>query len=80
MEHLNALPAGTRLGEYEIETVLGAGGFGITYRAYDTNLNKVVALKEYLPRDFATRTNTRTVDADLQRPTGLTMSGGWSDL
>ena len=61
MEHLNALPAGTRLGEYEIETVLGAGGFGITYRAYDTNLNKVVALKEYLPRDFAMRTNTRTV-------------------
>lgn len=61
MEHLNALPAGTRLGEYEIESVLGSGGFGITYRAYDTHLNTVVAIKEYLPRDFATRTNTRTV-------------------
>ena len=61
MEHLNALPAGTRLGEYEIEGMLGEGGFGITYRTYDANLNKVVAIKEYLPRDIATRTNTRTV-------------------
>ena len=62
MEHLNALPVGTRLGEYEIEAVLGAGGFGITYRTVDVTLNKVVAIKEYLPRDFATRTNTRTVE------------------
>ena len=61
MEHLNALPAGTRLGEYEIESVLGAGGFGITYRAYDANLKKIVALKEYLPSEIATRTHTRTV-------------------
>ena len=61
MEHLNALPAGTRLGEYEVVDVLGAGGFGITYRAWDTTLQKYVACKEYLPRDFATRTNTRTV-------------------
>ena len=61
MEHVNALPAGTRLGEYGIEAVLGTGGFGITYRAYDTNLKKVVALKEYLPSEIATRTNTRTV-------------------
>ena len=61
MEHLNALPTGTRLGEYEIEAVLGAGGFGITYRAQDVNLGKIVAIKEYLPRDFAMRTNTRTV-------------------
>ena len=35
MEHLNALPAGTRLGEYEVADVLGAGGFGITYRAWE---------------------------------------------
>ena len=61
MEHLNALPVGTRLGEYKIETVLGSGGFGITYRAYDTHLNTVAAIKEYLPRAFAMRTTTRTV-------------------
>ena len=61
MEHVNALPAGTRLAEYEVVEVLGAGSFGITYRAWDTTLEKYVAIKEYLPRDFATRTNTRTV-------------------
>lgn len=61
MEHVNALPAGTRLAEYEVVDVLGTGGFGITYRAWDTTLEKYVAIKEYLPRDFATRTNTRTV-------------------
>lgn len=61
MEHVNALPAGTRIAEYELVEVLGAGGFGLTYRAWDTTLHKYVAVKEYLPRDFATRTNTRTV-------------------
>ena len=61
MEHLNALPAGTRIAEYELVEVLGAGGFGLTYRAWDTALEKYIAIKEYLPRDFATRTNTRTV-------------------
>ena len=61
MDHINALPAGTRLQEYTVREVLGAGGFGITYRANDTNLNKVVAIKEYLPSEFATRTNNGTV-------------------
>ena len=61
MEHVNALPTGTRLGEYEIHNVLGQGGFGITYLANDTHLAKRVALKEYLPRDFATRTTGSTV-------------------
>ena len=61
MEHLNALGAGTRLQEYEIRTVLGQGGFGITYLAFDTSLNIDVALKEYLPRDFAIRAAGSTV-------------------
>ncbi len=55
MEYINALPTGTRLEEYEIRDVLGHGGFGVTYLADDTHLDKPVALKEYLPRDFATR-------------------------
>jgi serine/threonine protein kinase len=51
----NALPMQTMLHEYRIEAVLGAGGFGITYRARDVNLEKDVALKEYLPGDLAMR-------------------------
>lgn len=61
MEQGNVLPVGTRLGEYEILEVLGRGGFGITYRAHDPNLNKVVAIKEYLPGEFAMRTARSTV-------------------
>ena len=61
MDHIHALPSGTLLEEYRLHSVLGAGGFGITYRAEDTHLNKVVAIKEYLPSEFATRTGTRTV-------------------
>ena len=60
-DHHNALPAGYRLGEYEIQTVLGSGGFGITYKARDCNLGKSVAIKEYLPADFAVRDGRTTV-------------------
>lgn len=49
------LPIGTRIGSYEIQNVLGEGGFGITYGAYDHVLNQTVAIKEYLPRDIACR-------------------------
>lgn len=43
------LPAGTRINQFEIVRTLGDGGFGITYLALDTALNKEVALKEYFP-------------------------------
>lgn len=51
----NALPLGTTLAEYRLESVLGAGGFGMTYLARDANLDKLVAIKEYLPADLALR-------------------------
>jgi serine/threonine protein kinase len=51
----NALAMQSMLLEYRIEQVLGAGGFGITYRARDTNLDKDVAIKEYLPGELAMR-------------------------
>ena len=60
-DHVHALPPGTRFEEYRLDMVLGAGGFGITYRAYDGNLDKYVAIKEYLPSEFAARTEASTV-------------------
>ena len=58
---LNALPQGYRLQEYELVRVLGFGGFGMTYLGFDHNLDKPVAIKEYLPSDIATRTAARSV-------------------
>ena len=40
-----ALSAGTRLGSYEIVSALGSGGMGDVYRAYDTKLQRTVAIK-----------------------------------
>ena len=47
-----ALDAGTRLGPYEILAPIGAGGMGEVYRAQDTRLNRVVAIK-VMPPHFA---------------------------
>jgi serine/threonine protein kinase len=52
---MNALPPGTRFGEFEIVRVLGIGGFGIVYLARDHSLERDVALKEYMPASLATR-------------------------
>ena len=51
----DALPSGTRLGEFEIREVIGVGGFGIVYRAWDDALQRDVALKEYMPVSLAGR-------------------------
>jgi len=50
-----SLQPGTRIGDYEILGELGAGSFGITYKAWDHRLQTYVALKEYLPLEFAVR-------------------------
>ena len=46
------LPAGTKLGPYEIQMPLGAGGMGEVYRARDQRLNRDVAIK-ILPASFS---------------------------
>jgi TPR repeat protein len=63
IEHRSALGPGYRLHEYQIESVLGHGGFGITYLATDTHLHKKVAIKEFLPNDVAIRIDGSTVAA-----------------
>ena len=58
MTNLIALQNGTELvGDYRIERVLGAGGFGITYLADEIALARSVTIKEYFPADFAARTD-----------------------
>ena len=52
---LLALPKGTRFGELEILGTLGVGGFGIVYLARDHSLERDVAIKEYMPSQFAQR-------------------------
>ena len=62
------LPAGYVLGEFRITGVLGSGGFGITYLADDTSLDRKVVIKENLPIQVAFR--------DTYRMTVLPRDGG----
>lgn len=57
---MNCLKIGSKLqnGKYEIVKVLGQGGFGITYLAVHTFLDKKVAIKEFFPKNFCDRDET----------------------
>ena len=50
-----ALPPQTYIGNFRILKVLGQGGFGITYVAWDANLQRTVVLKECFPVDLCRR-------------------------
>lgn len=60
--HLDALAPGTMLGEFEVQSLLAIGGFGMVYRGYDHTLHRQVAIKEYMP------------SALVGRPAGLALS------
>ena len=62
----SALPRGMRLGEFELRHVLGVGGFGIVYLAFDHALEREVAVKEYLPATLVGRTATLHVSLRSQ--------------
>lgn len=55
------------LDEYRIDAILGAGGFGVTYKALDTHLENWVAIKEYFPVEWSFRdSNGITVHPNTQ--------------
>ncbi|MDR2089219.1 MAG: protein kinase [Clostridiales Family XIII bacterium] len=56
-QYPTALPEGSLLaGQYVVGRVLGQGGFGITYVAFDNKLLRKFAIKEYMPESICTRT------------------------
>lgn len=60
---LHYLKQNTELnGRYEIKSILGEGGFGITYYGVDSLFGKSVAIKEYFPQGLVTRNNELTND------------------
>ncbi|MBS0508168.1 MAG: serine/threonine protein kinase [Proteobacteria bacterium] len=56
-----ALPPGTRLAEFEVLSLLGVGGFGMVYQAFDHQLQRFVAIKEYLPAALAGRADGQSL-------------------
>ena len=61
--NINALRKGVLLnGRYIVEDVLGMGGFGITYKGFDQILQIPIAIKEYFPREFVSRSQSARGD------------------
>ena len=69
------LPDGTRLAEFEIVKLIGEGGSGIVYLAYDHCLDRHVAIKEYMPSSMASRSRTLHVSARSKDQTTVFKAG-----
>ncbi len=63
----DCLAIGTRLNDFEITGVLGEGGFGIVYLAFDHSLQRTVAIKEYMPGTLAGRAADGSVTVRAER-------------
>jgi hypothetical protein len=64
----HTLPEGTRIGGLEITGLIGEGGFGIVYLAYDSSLQREIAVKEYMPSSLASRaTGSQDVTVKSER-------------
>lgn len=68
------LNPGTTLqgGKFRIIKVLGQGGFGITYLAENTFLQRRFAIKEFFPKDFCSRTSTNSITLGTENNRSLT--------
>lgn len=71
----NALPAGYRFNEFEIKEVIGGGGFGIVYRAWDHQLERTIAIKEYMPVSLAVRAEDLSLELRGERYQRLFTAG-----
>jgi serine/threonine protein kinase len=55
------LAIGTRVAEFEVTRLIGQGGFGVVYEAWDHTLERTVAIKEYMPTALANRQSDGSV-------------------
>ncbi len=62
----NCLEPGVHIGEYRLLDVIGEGGFGIVYKARDISLDRIVAIKEYMPATLAGRKSSNEIHVRSQ--------------